>query len=194
MTIKQKQCLLAYLGYYGGSVDGLWGDQSRAATEAFQRDYMLDVDGVFGAATDKRIREVIASGEEPVNQLQQPQTDGGPEWWKDIRYFTRDESGIACPCGRCGGFPVEPDETLVRLADQVREYFGVPVTVSSCVRCQAHNDELPGSAPNSYHVKGKAMDFAVRGKTSAQVLAYVSTLPVHYAYAIDGSYVHMDVL
>lgn len=88
---------------------------------------------------------------------------------------------------------MEPDEALVRLADQVRERFGSPMTISSGVRCQAHNDELKGSAKNSYHVRGKAIDFTVRGYTAAQVLSYVRTLPVHYAYAIDGSYVHMDV-
>ena len=25
MTLKQKQALLAYLGYYDGPLDGLWG-------------------------------------------------------------------------------------------------------------------------------------------------------------------------
>ena len=89
---------------------------------------------------------------------------------------------------------MEPDETLVRLADQVRDHFGAPVMVSSGVRCQVHNDELPGSAKNSYHVKGKAMDFCVRGISGAELLAYVKTLPVHYAYQIGNSdFVHMDV-
>jgi hypothetical protein len=38
------------------------------------------------------------------------------------------------------------------------------------------------------------MDFCVRGKTAAQVLAYVQKQPeIRYAYAINGSYVHMDV-
>lgn len=192
MDTKQKQCLLTYLGYDTGGVDGIWGDKSRQATKAFQSDYGLEDDGVFGVGTEQRVLVVIASGEQPAKKPQEaPETGGGDDWWKDIRYFTRAE--FRCPCPRCGGFPVEPAEELVRLADHVREHFGVPVTVSSGIRCQAHNDELPGSAPNSYHVKGKAMDFTVRGKTAAQVLAYVKTLPIHYAYAIDGSYVHMDV-
>ena len=191
MTLKQKQALMAYLGYYNGPLDGLWGQQSQRATIDFQRAYMeqTEVDGVFGAATEKRIREVVASGEEPKESVQ---IDTAPGWWKDIRYFQRAE--FRCPCGKCGGFPVEPDEALVRLADKVREHFGAPVMVSSGVRCQAHNDELPGSAKNSYHVKGKAMDFCVRGVSGATLLAYVKTLPVHYAYQINESdFVHMDV-
>ena len=91
-------------------------------------------------------------------------------------------------------FAKAPEETLVRLADKVRADFDAPATVSSGVRCQAHNDELPGSAKNSYHVRGKAMDFCIRGVPGAKLLAYVKTLPVHYTYQINGSdFVHMDV-
>ena len=190
MTLRQRQALLSYLGYYDGPLDGLWGEKSQRATIAFQRAYMEQtaVDGIFGAATEKRILEVIATGEQPVDNKMSSTDD----WWKDIRYFTRKE--FRCPCGRCGGFPVEPEETLVRLADQVREHFGAPIIVSSGVRCQAHNDELPGSAKNSYHLRGKAMDFCVRGVPGAKLLAYVKQLPVHYAYQIGNSdFVHMDV-
>ena len=192
MTIEQKQCLLRYLGYYAGAIDGIWGEASQQATISFQRAYMepTQVDGIFGAATERRILEVVATGEKPKEES--VIVDTAPDRWKDIRYFTREE--FLCPCGKCGVFPVEPDETLVRLADRVREHFGAPATVSSGVRCQAHNDELPGSVPNSYHVRGKAMDFCVRGVSGAKLLAYVQTQPVHYAYQISGSdFVHMDV-
>lgn len=48
MTLEQKQCLLRYLGYYTGNIDGLWGQQSQRATIGFQRSYMEreDVDGI----------------------------------------------------------------------------------------------------------------------------------------------------
>lgn len=188
MTLKQKQALLTYLGYYSGAIDGIWGQQSQQATIHFQRDFMDSADGIFGAATEKRILEVIVTGEQPKETILPEAAD----WWKDIRYFTRAE--FRCTCPRCGGFPVEPEETLVKLADKVREHFGAPATVSSGVRCQAHNDELDGSVKNSYHVRGKAMDFCVRGVPGAMLLEYVKTLPVHYAYQINGSdFVHMDV-
>ena len=191
MTTRQKQALLAYLGYYDGPLDGLWGEKSQRATIDFQRAYMEStaVDGIFGAATEQRILEIIATGEAPKESVK---VDTAPGFWKDIRYFRREE--FRCPCGKCGGFPVEPEEKLVRLADQVREHFGAPVIVSSGVRCQAHNDELDGSVKNSYHLRGKAMDFCVLGVPGATLLAYVKTLPVHYAYQIGNSdFVHMDV-
>ena len=66
MTLKQKQALLAYLGYYSGAIDGIWGEKSQRASIDFQRAYMDSADGIFGAATEKRILEVIATGEKPV--------------------------------------------------------------------------------------------------------------------------------
>lgn len=184
MTLKQKQALLSYLGYYDGPIDGIWGGKSQRATIDFQRDCMDSADGIFGAATQARILEVIVSG--------MPPKEDPPDWWQEIRYFRREE--FRCPCGRCGGFPAEPEETLVRLAEEVREHFGAPAVISSGVRCQAHNDALPGSVPNSRHLRGKAIDFCIRGVSGTALLKYVKTLPVRYAYQIDGcDFVHMDV-
>ncbi|MCI7638867.1 MAG: D-Ala-D-Ala carboxypeptidase family metallohydrolase [Clostridiales bacterium] len=170
MTLKQKQALLAYLDYYDGQLDGLWGEKSQRATIDFQRAYMeqTEVDGIFGAATEKRILEVIATGEKPKQESVQIDT-AAPGWWKDIRYFTRAE--FRCPCGKCGGFPVEPDEKLVRTVDAIRAKLGKPITINSGVRCQEHNDELPGSAKNSYHLKGMAADLHCNTATPAEMKA-----------------------
>lgn len=188
MTNKQKQNLLAYLGYYTADVDGIWGQQSQKATEDFQRQYDLPV-GQFTRETAQRLLEVIGSG---VGADLEPEKTG--DFWDEIEYFTREESGIACPCGRCGGFPVEPVERLMRNADATRKHFGRPMIPSSTVRCRAHNGELKGAAANSLHMRGKAMDFAIPGVSAEEIVKYVKTLAeVYEAYAIDGSYVHMGV-
>ena len=193
MDTRQIQALLVYLGYDPGEVDGLPGKNTRRAVLAFQAAEGLAQDGSPGPLTQAALLDAVAKGRFRAEDARTPEETTGT-FWDEIRYFKREEKGIACPCGRCGGFPVEPEETLVRLADQVRDHFGAPVIVSSGVRCQTHNDELPGSAKNSYHVKGKAMDFCVRGISGAKLLAYVKTMPVHYAYQINGSdFVHMDV-
>ena len=203
MTTKQKQALLAYLSYYDGPLDGIWGEKSQQATIDFQRAYMAqeDVDGVFGAATEKRILEVIATGEAPV--VANNATTTHADWWKDIRYFRREE--FRCPCGRCGGFPVEPREAIVRAVDDLRAALGVPVIIvppdghsgGSGVRCQAYNDSLPGSVPNSRHVKGKAVDFIARGKSDAEIETYLEKIKsagvIRYWYRISAGAYHMDV-
>lgn len=184
MTVTQKQHLLAFLGFYTGTVDGIWGQQSRAATEAFQQSFMDAADGIFGNATEERIREVIASGE----------TQKIPDFWKEIQYFDREEFRCTCGGRGCNGFPAEPRERLIRNAEAARIHFGNAADVSSGVRCVLRNGELPGSAANSLHLRGKAVDFRVRGIRAEDLCAYIKQLPeVDEAYAIDSQYVHMGV-
>ena len=193
MTVTQIQHLLGYLGYYTIAVDGVSGPGTRAAVTAFQKDFGgLVVDGIPGDATQKALRHAVAYGidrPDTSTETAKPPDD----FWADIQYFTREE--FRCKCGGkyCNGFPAEPSETLVRLADQVRKHFGSPMIVSSGLRCQQHNDNQPGSVPNSRHIVGKAVDFSVRGHNAREVLNYVTILDIRYAYQIDGSYVHMDV-
>ena len=201
MTLEQKQCLLRYLDCYKGSIDGIWGEKSKAATAKFQSLYMgpEDVDSDFGPKTEARILEVIATGEEPKENI----LPEAANYWKDIRYWTREE--FRCRCGEyhapyCNGFPVEPDRALVELADNVRAHFGRPAHRTSGIRCQRHNADSGGVA-NSKHLSGKALDFWVDGVSGARVLAYVLTLPgVNFAYQIKDTKsgkltdcVHMDV-
>ena len=197
MTLKQKQALLAYLGYYDGPLDGLWGEKSQKATEAFQRDYQLTVDGIFGAATEKRVLEVVASGEMPAQQPQTaPETGEAADWWKDIRYFTPEEPNICCPCPRCVGKREYPTESLMKTADDIREELG-PMVPSSVRRCQAHNDELSGSAKNSRHIIGKAMDFNCPKSTPAKIESCLARRKaageIRYWYRMDSGWYHFDI-
>lgn len=203
MTIKQKQCLLYYLGYYVGEVDGDWGTLSKTATKAFQKDFGgLTVDGVIGDATEKALKHAVCYGlptkktetkkEETKTESKKEPTKSG-DWWDDIEFFEKSE--FACKCGGkyCKGYPAEINQTLVKVADRVRKNFDAPVTVSSGLRCATHNANV-GGVSGSRHKLGKAMDFCVKGKTSAQILAYVRKQPeIRYSYAINDTYVHMDV-
>ena len=168
MTLKQKQALLAYLGYYDGPLDGVWGEKSQRATIDFQRYYMAqeDVDGIFGAATEKRILEVIATGEKPKESVQ---IDTAPGWWKDIRYFTRAEFKCKC-CGKyCDGYPVDIDMNMVKIADEIRNRIGKPIQINSGIRCKTHNANV-GGVSNSQHLLGNAADLGCPiGCTPAQM-------------------------
>lgn len=194
MTIKQKQCLLYYLGYYVGNIDGSWGTLSKTATKAFQKDFGLKADGVIGAETEKALTHAVCYGmpaKKETTTSSSTSTAKG-DWWDDIKYFKKSE--FACKCGRyCNGHPTEMNEKVVKVADRVRKNFGATATVSSGLRCDTHNANVGGVA-NSRHRQGKAIDFCIAGKSAAQVLSYVQKQPeIRYAYAIDGKYVHMDV-
>ena len=195
MTVKQIQALLVYLGYDPGEVGGWNGTNTTAAVLMFQTQEALEKDGRPGPATQAALLAAVAAGRMYTPAAADTPSSGQPpDWWAQIKYFKRSDPGIRCPCPRCGGFPAEPTERLMRLSDRVREQAGVPMNPSSTVRCQAHNDELPGSAKNSRHLSGRAMDFCLKGWSSARTLALVRKQPgVHYTYAINDSYVHMDV-
>ena len=177
MTVKQKQCLLAYLGFYAGALDGIWGGGSKAAEAAFRSGY-----GLSGEKLETALLEAVAGELSPVDP------------WEDVKFFKKEE--FRCNCGGkyCDGFPARMDGGLLVLADRVREHFGAPAVVSSGLRCPVHNKNVGGAAA-SRHMTGKAMDFRVKGKGSAEVLEFVMQQPeVRYTYAIDGSFVHMDVV
>ena len=202
MTAKQKQALLSYFGYYDGPLDGLWGEKSQQATIDFQRAYMAqgDVDGIFGAATEKRILEVIATGEKPVVKDNLTtgsgvKVDTAPDWWKDIRYFTRAE--FRCPCGKCGGFPVEPEEKMVRTVDAIRAKLGKPIGIvdsgGSGVRCPEHNAKVGGVA-TSYHLKGMAADLHCATATPAEMKkAAEAVMGKTGGIGLYGWGIHVDV-
>lgn len=189
MTIKQKQHLLAYLGYYNGEIDGDWGQLSENATKAFQKDYGITADGICGAETEKCLKHAVAYG----MPARKEETPASGDFWDGVKYFDRDE--FKCKCGGkyCNGFPAEPNEKLIKVADRVREHFGNKIIVSSGVRCETHNANV-GGVPGSRHRFGKAMDFRVSGMSASLVLPYVQKQPeIRYAYAIDSDYVHMDI-
>lgn len=190
MTIKQRQCLLAYLGYYVGAIDGKWGQLSEIACTAFQRDFGIEDDGVCGKETEKAMTHAVAYGM-PVKKKEETKNE---TFWDGIKYFKRSE--FKCKCGKyCNGFPVEPSEKLVKLLDQIREHFNAPVTITSGVRCKTHNSSSAvGGATNSQHLKGTAADIKVRGVKPEEVAAYAETLLTGTGgIGRYSSFTHVDV-
>ena len=179
MTNERKQRLLCVIAddtgkyYYNGPLDGIWGPESQKAAERFMKDFSGD------SAADNNVGV-------------KEETTGS--FWDEIEFFDREEFKCTCGGRGCNGFPVEPVERLVRNANEARRHFGNSAPVSSGVRCKLRNSELPGSADNSLHMRGKAMDFAIYGVSASRLAAYLRTLPdVDECYEIDSSYVHMGV-
>lgn len=186
MTTKQIQHLLAYLGYYTASVDGIWGSQSAAAATRFQQDYGgLAVDGKAGEYTQSALKQAVANG--------MPEKQQEDSFWDHIRYWTREEFRCRCGGKYCNGFPAEPDKTLVELVDDLRADAGKPGHASSGLRCSVWNSQQ-GGVSNSRHMEGKALDFYIEGLSGSQLLVRAQTdSRTRYAYIIDGQWVHVDV-
>ena len=193
MTVYKQQLLLEYLRFSPGPLDGIPGPRTEAATKKFQTAYGLEADGICGTGTEKALKDAVAGLIEPVGVNIDTDPEEG-DWWKNIRYFRRSE--FACKCGGkyCNGFPAEPQEAMVRIADKIRAHFGAPAHVVSGLRCPAHNKAVGGKA-NSQHMYGEACDIRVDGVGWSDLLAYTKSLPgVRYAYHIEGSNnIHFDI-
>lgn len=190
MTIKQAQCLLLYLGYSPGSPDGVVGPKTSGAISVFQSDYGLPETGQLDDTTCKMLIAAVAG---TAAKVEKPQAGN---WWDEIKYFKPDEENICCPCPRCVGKREYPTEALMKTADRIREELG-PMVVSSCRRCQEHNDDLPCSAKNSRHIIGKAMDFNAPKSTPAQIEACLARRKasgeIRYWYRMNSGWYHFDI-
>lgn len=157
MTTKQIQNLLDYLGYEPGVIDGAMGRNTQAAVRRFQADYGLTADGDPGAATQKMLIGAVAGTAVKVDKPADAGQAKTGTFWDDIQFFSRAE--FRCQCGGkyCDGFPAEPAEETVRMADEIRRRAGVPLNVNSGLRCKQHNAEV-GGVSNSLHTTGQAVD------------------------------------
>ena len=144
----------------------------------WQRENGLTPDGIAGAKTRERILT-----------LPTPERD---DWWNSIQYFSRKE--FACKCGRyCNGYPAQMQRKVVELVDRARAELKGVGFVSSGSRCRQHNANV-GGVSDSRHLLGKAIDLRIEGKSARQTLAWALRQPqVRYAYAIDTSFVHIDI-
>lgn len=170
MTVKQKQALLLFLGYYVGNVDGIWGTLSKTATKAFQQDHGLKDDGVFGDATAKAVLAAVAKSE--IKESPTPAPAPTVDDWDDIEFFSKKE--FRCKCGGqyCDGYPAEIDLTMVKYADEIRRRIGKPIGVNSGLRCSQWNS-IQGGVSNSQHRYGTAVDL---GKPSGVTVAEMAQI------------------
>ena len=157
MDTRHLQFLLAYLGYLPASgVDGIWGGQTRAAVEDFQRAFGgIAVDGDPGPETQKALKHAVAYDMFKAESVPEGVETG--TFWDEIEFFDREE--FRCQCGGkyCDGFPAEPHEATVRFANAIRKRIGKPIPVNSGLRCPTWNS-IQGGVSNSNHMGGGAVD------------------------------------
>lgn len=188
MNTKQMQCLLVYLGYDPGEIDGIDGKRTQAALLRFQQDAGLNPDGISGEETRQALKKWVGEDRQKPEEKQTAQ-----DFWQQIRHFTREE--FKCKCGGryCGGYPAEMQEAVVKIADDAREHFGRPAHVISGLRCQQWNAHEGGVA-NSQHMYGEAIDLRIDGVDSKTLQQFVSQQPGHrYSYCINSTNVHFDI-
>jgi peptidoglycan hydrolase-like protein with peptidoglycan-binding domain len=80
MIVVQQN--LAALGLFDGKIDGIAGEQTRAAIAKFQADAGIDADGNFGPNTDAVLVLLLIANEEFIAEVQEKLIElefyGGP--------------------------------------------------------------------------------------------------------------------
>lgn len=189
---------LKALGYYKGNIDEIIGPQTKQAIKDFQSDFNLSVDGIYGSQTDACLQQVIKE----CQQILGTKADG--MWGKNtedlyakfnnIKHFTHNE--FKCKCG-CNQDRI--DIRLVKILDEIRDYYGKPAVITSGYRCKKHNKDV-GGVTNSWHTKNKASDFYVQGVNVTELLSHCIDLrnqgKIRYTYTNNttmNGVVHIDI-
>ena len=85
------------------------------------------------------------------------------------------------------------DPELVTILQNIRDYFGKPVIISSAYRTITYNNKIGGSS-GSYHTKGMAADIYISGVTSLEMAKYAETIGVRGIgwYYSSNNFIHVD--
>ena len=100
------------------------------------------------------------------------------------------EKELACRC--CGVCKVTIG--LMAKLQELRDEFGKPLNLTSGYRCPEHNKKV-GGVPNSYHLKGMAVDIdmsKIRGFDRYKLISLVFSLGFT-GVGIDKEFIHIDV-
>ena len=196
MTTKQKQALLAYLGYYGGPIDGLYGANTRDAVKAFQREEGLTVDGVVGVQTEKALLDAVSNGRvyKPPDTVA---SGNSGEAVGDAAQYLRADGCYHIPRGvevrltknfmaseiHCQGVGCCTESVISKrimdLAQEIRDDLGEPLCIGTAggsgYRCRPHNAAVDG-ARNSLHMISDAVDlhYSDPDKLKAVVLRHLA--------------------
>ncbi|MDD7026949.1 MAG: D-Ala-D-Ala carboxypeptidase family metallohydrolase, partial [Lachnospiraceae bacterium] len=173
-TVKQFQQKLATIGYTPGTADGVFGAKTKAAVIAFQKDAGLTQDGIVGAATLAALEEI------KIYSLKADGNKAISANFKVKEFACKDKSDA-----------IVLHESFVRdKLQKIRSHFNAAVTFNSAYRTPEHN-RREGGAPNSYHIKGRAVDIVVKGKTPAEVARYAASIGIKGIIQYN-SFVHVD--
>ena len=211
MTLKQIQCLLAYLGYYTIQIDGIWGQVSEQAVRDFQADNGLEVDGIPGKLTQVALVNAVAKGrfkkqdDKPVDiddtavyAEQYLREDGyyhiprGVNVQLSRNLWSREVmcQGVGC----CEESIIS--KRMVETFQQIRDAYGGPIEITSAggsgYRCPIHNvDPSVGGATNSLHLTGDAFDLHAGDK--ARLLAVCKQIITNGEIGIYSWGIHAGV-
>ena len=172
--VKQLQKKLAIIGYTPGTEDGVFGAKTKAAVVAFQKDAGLTQDGIVGAKTLAELEEI------KIYSLKADGNKAISSNFKVKEFACKDKSDA-----------IVLHASFVRdKLQMIRSHLNAAVTFNSAYRTPEHN-RREGGTPNSYHLKGRAFDIVVKGKTPTEVARYAASIGIKGIIQYS-TFVHVD--
>ena len=186
LTNKERQTYLKKLGLYTKSIDGIRGSGQKKAEKIFNTIFFNKYNDTYTEDTDKMLRVIYKSYCDNPYMVSSD--------WKYFKNFKKSEYKCKCKGKYCNGFPSEVHMRLVMMDQYIRNRINVPLTLTSGIRCQKHNDSLKGSVKNSKHLTGRASDKNGKGKTANELIKIAKELPfLNYTYQCGTKEIHSDV-
>lgn len=96
---------------------------------------------------------------------------------------------FTCRCG-CGYMAINPD--IVNRLQVIRDIIGLPIKINSGCRCEKHNKEV-GGAPNSYHLRGMAIDWTVEEYHMATIARLLKDWSGGFHFYEGWNFIHIDM-
>ena len=98
-----------------------------------------------------------------------------------------------CDCsGLCDGWPARMNPVLLDRIEALREYYGLPVVITSGVRCEDRNTEVGGVAW-SFHKRGDAADLYCPGVAVGDLAQTAKDLGMNVLPYYASGYIHVEV-
>lgn len=172
--VKELQEALTLREYSLGKIDGDFGNKTKLAVIAFQKDAALVQDGVYGPKTRKALELIeVFSFKTDKNK---PISNN----FKVKEFKCNDGSDKI----------IIDTEFVETKLQNIRNHFKSAVSINSAYRTPTYNKKV-GGASSSYHVKGRAFDIVVKGYKPSEVAAYARSIGIKGVIEYN-SFVHID--
>ncbi len=184
-TVSRKKIMTEY-DFYDGKINSARGGAYRKAVRKVNKEFLPKKfhNDLYYKETDRVLRNLRRLSETGACQN-----------------FSLKEFECSCGGKYCSGYPVVLNAGLLKRLQALREAVGLPVVITheygGGIRCQEINDKTPGSAKDSYHIKGRAVDIRVTGLTHTlegrqRVMSIWKNLGGGYCYCnVNGSHPNM---
>lgn len=159
--VKQLQQRLFIIGYKPGTADGIFGEKTRQAVISFQTDAGLSADGIVGKDTWTALEKI------KIYSLKETGSKNITANFKVKEFACKD-----------GSDTIIIHEDFVQKLQQIRNHFGRAVNINSAYRTREHNKREGGSS-NSYHIKGRAFDLAIKGVNPNDMARYAQSIGIN---------------